>query len=93
MTRGECEGGFRPCAAVSCKFNLCTDVSEAGRLIVHWLPDEHPERPNCALDAADSSGLSVSEVATLMRTTRQWVDQIEHKAKRKIRRRMRKVSE
>lgn len=94
LTRGECEGGARPCPIVSCRHNLCVDVTPAGGISVHWFPEDERDRPSCALDVAeDSPGLSVIDVAALMGTTRQRIDQIESIAKRKIRRRMRKADE
>jgi len=87
-TRGDCKDGYRPCAITTCKFNLCVDVTSAGTLVVHWLPEDEPERPNCALDAADLSGLGPTDVGLLMRVTTERVNQIERKALRKIKRRM-----
>jgi hypothetical protein len=65
-------------------------VSKRGHLTVHWLPDEEPDRPTCALDVAEQAGgLTPSEIAALIGVSKQRVTQIEEKAKRKMRKPMR----
>lgn len=93
MTRGECEGGARPCPLVSCRHNVCVDVSSVGTLTVHWLPDEEPDRPNCALDMAAAGGLSRDETGLLLGVSRQRVLQLEEQAERKMRAGMRPFRE
>lgn len=83
-TRGECVGGSRPCPLVSCKHNLCVDVGKAGAVKVHWLPEDEPERPNCALDVADTGGVGQLEAAAILGVTRQRINQTENQAFRKM---------
>lgn len=76
-TRGDCEGGPRPCAYLSCRHHLATEVTFAGALRLHWDPELEPDRPTCSLDAAALGGLSGEEVGTLMGCTRERIRQIE----------------
>lgn len=83
-TRGECEGGARPCPLISCRHHLAADLLPGGTLQVHWLPDEEPERPSCSLDVADFGGLGPTDVALIMGVSKQRVVQIEERVVRKL---------
>lgn len=90
-TRGDClPGGCneeRPCPFVSCRWNLALSVSPAGSLRL-----EHPGREvwelkeTCALDVAESGGLTLEDVGELVNLTRERVRQIEQRAARALRR-------
>jgi hypothetical protein len=60
-------------------------VTRAGGIKIHWFPEDDPERPTCALDAADSGGLGCADVAALMGVTRERVRQLEEAGLRKMR--------
>jgi hypothetical protein len=88
-TRRECGAVPRPCPHLVCRHNLSADLLPGGTRQVHWRPEEHPERPNCALDLADAGERSAIETAEAMGVTKQRVDQIEAAAVRKILRNVR----
>lgn len=77
-TRGECEGGVRPCPFVSCKYNLYLDVSDIGSIKLNF-PDLEPHEllESCALDVADRDGATLEEVGDVMNLTRERVRQVE----------------
>jgi hypothetical protein len=87
-TRGECEGGARPCPFVSCKHNLYLDVSGDTGAIKMNFPDlevwEMGE--SCALDVADNDGETLENVGGYMNLTRERIRQIEVRATRKLKR-------
>lgn len=77
-TRGDCEGGERPCRWVSCRHHLFLDVTSAGNLKLnfpHLEPDELEE--SCSLDVAASGGRLLEEVGGLMNLTRERIRQFE----------------
>ena len=80
-TRGDCQGGIRPCPWVSCRFHLYLDVNATGSLTLPYSdkePDELVE--TCSLDVADRDGQTLEQVADLMGITRERVRQIQERA-------------
>lgn len=77
-TRADCIGGERPCAWVSCKYNLYLEVSETGSLRLNFPNLELDELPaTCTLDVADNDGTILEQVSFAMNLTRERVRQIE----------------
>jgi hypothetical protein len=91
-TRADCEGGPRPCPLISCRHNLSADVTFAGGVRVHWLPEDEPDRPTCALDLAERQGMGERDVGEALGCSRERVRQIEHRALKKIARPMAKAN-
>lgn len=89
QTRGECEGGTRPCPFVGCRHNLFLDVSDgrngagAGGTIKYNFPDLEPERmdpgQSCSLDLSEHER-TLEEVGMLLNVTRERARQIEGNA-------------
>ncbi len=81
-TRGECEGGARPCPMVRCRFHLYLDVHERTGHIKLNFPDLEPEDlvDSCALDVADRGGVTLEEAGVLLNVTRERIRQLEVKA-------------
>lgn len=80
-TRGDCEGGERPCPFISCKYHLAYDVTPVGSLKENFPGFELDELPEtCALDVADRGGIILEEVATFTNLTRERIRQVEEKA-------------
>ena len=77
-TRGECEGGERPCPFVSCRYHLAIDVTHSGSVRV--LPDWDDGRDTCALDVADSKEMTLDKIGELLGVTRERIRQMEVKA-------------
>lgn len=89
LTRGDCEGGARPCPYVSCRYNLFLDVSPQTGAIKRNFPDRepdemHPER-SCALDLAERNGATLEDVAEAMNLVRERVRQLEVSGLAKLR--------
>lgn len=80
-TRGECEGGPRPCPMVSCRYNLFLDVRATGSVQLNH-PTGEPEDmvQSCALDVAEEGGATLEEIASYLNVTREAVRQMEAKA-------------
>lgn len=78
-TRGECEGGSRPCLFVSCKHHLYLDVSKKTGAIKLNFPDIGAEEmvESCSLDVADKDGATLNEVCDAMNVSSERVRQIE----------------
>ena len=85
-TRGECANVARPCPYVSCKYHLYMDVHPTKGSIKINFPDlevwelEH----SCALDVADTGGITLEEVGEIMNLTRERIRQLEAEALRKL---------
>ncbi len=78
MTRGECQGGERPCPFVSCKWHLAIDVSADGSVKLNFPHLEVWELPEtCALDVADRGDITLEDIGTRMNITRERIRQIE----------------
>lgn len=86
VTRGDCEGGPRPCPFVSCKWHLYVDVHQVrGSLKVNFPDLEVWElQDSCALDAAEQGGATLENVGAMMNITRERVRQLETIALNKI---------
>lgn len=79
-TRGECEGIPRPCPFVSCVHHVYLDVSRKGGLKLNFPDlepsDLHADR-SCALDIADSDGVTLDVVGQALNISRERARQIE----------------
>lgn len=76
-TRGDCQGGCRPCPWISCKFNLYLDVTEAGSIKFNFPEKELWElSETCALDVADKGGITLEATGDLVGLTRERIRQI-----------------
>lgn len=78
-TRGECQGGERPCPWVSCVYHLYLDTcKETGRVRINF-PDLEPGDldETCALDVADEGGATLDRVGQLSNLTRERIRQFE----------------
>lgn len=80
-TRGDClEGGsnaVRPCPWVSCRYHLFLDVRANGSILINH-PDQDVDdiEHSCALDIAESGGMTLEGVARIFRLSRERVRQI-----------------
>lgn len=81
-TRGECQGGARPCPYVGCVHHLFLDVSPTTGAIKLNFPDLEPEgmAESCALDVADRDGETLEKVGECLNITRERLRQIEEAA-------------
>jgi len=81
LTRGECEGGHRPCPFVSCRHHLFLDASSKGSIKLNF-PDLEVEAmtESCSLDVADRGGATPERVGEVMNLTRERVRQLTVKA-------------
>ncbi len=95
-TRGDCEGGERPCPWISCRHHLALDVTLRGDLTKPFAFDENDDgesiavmleerKQTCALDVAEDGEHTLEEVGELIGVTRQRVEAIEHVAQRRAR--------
>lgn len=78
-TRGDCQGGERPCPFVSCKHHLYLDINpETGSIKLNF-PDLEPWelRDTCALDVADRGGITLEAVGEIFNLTRERIRQVE----------------
>jgi hypothetical protein len=80
-TRGDCEGGERPCPFVGCRHHTLVDVSKQGSLKL-LRPDVDPADAvaSCSLDIADAGAITLEKVAAVMNVTRERARQIEEMA-------------
>jgi hypothetical protein len=78
-TRGDCQGGPRPCPMASCRYHLAIEVvGRKGSLLLNHPHRELDELPaTCALDVADEGTTTLERVAELLNLTRERVRQIE----------------
>ncbi len=67
-TRGECQGGVRPCPFVSCRYHLFLDIDEETREIhLNYPGKEIFELENtCSLDIAEKGEVPLPEVARIL---------------------------
>lgn len=88
-TRGDCEGGERPCPWVSCRYHLALDVSPVTGSVKRNLPhlDVEDMPQTCALDIADEGTHDLATLGRMLNLTRERVRQIETMALDKVRRR------
>ena len=78
-TRAECGEQARPCPWVSCKHHLYLDINPVTGSIKINFPDLEPwELPHtCALDVAETGGLTLEEVGEITNLTRERIRQVE----------------
>lgn len=78
-SRGECANVSRPCPYVSCKYHLYIDVNPATGSIKINFPDLEvwELQHSCALDVAQSGGITLEEVGEILNLTRERIRQVE----------------
>ena len=83
LVRGDCLAGgsnaARPCPWVSCAYHLALDVSEDSGNIKLIFPgvEVHDMAHTCALDLADTDGITLDEIGAAQNISRERVRQIE----------------
>ena len=82
--RSECEGGFRPCPFVSCRYHLYLDITRTGSIQFNFNEEPWEIEPSCALDVADEGGHHLEEIGGILHVCRERIRQIEAGAIRKI---------
>lgn len=87
LTRGECIDGDRPCPFVSCRHHLYLDVTDTGSIKLNF-PDLEPDELafTCALDLADTGGVTLEQTGAAINVTRERIRQIEERSMKKLRR-------
>lgn len=82
VTRADCAGGERPCPWVSCRHHLYLDADPITGAIKLNFPDLEPWEltRSCALDIADSAGVTLEEVGQIVNLTRERIRQLETRA-------------
>ncbi len=85
-TRGECANVARPCPYVSCKYHLYMDVHPTKGSIKINFPDKEvwEIEHSCALDVADTGGITLEEVGEILNLTRERIRQLEAEGLRKL---------
>lgn len=79
-TRGECEGGLRPCPWYGCRYHLGLELLGPLRQVrVLHEPDEWIG-PTCALDVAEDGPQPLRRVGDLLGLTRERARQVEERA-------------
>ena len=78
-SRGECANVSRPCPYVSCKYHLYIDVNPATGSIKINFPDLEvwELQHSCALDVAQTGGITLEEVGEILNLTRERIRQVE----------------
>ena len=78
-TRAECANVARPCPYVSCKYHLYIDVNPATGSIKINFPDLEvwELQHSCALDVANTGGITLEEVGEILNLTRERIRQVE----------------
>lgn len=84
-TRGECEGGPRPCPMVGCRHHTALEVQPTGSITTNH-PDKQVEEltASCSLDVADAGPLTLEQTGAVLNLTRERVRQIETAALAKV---------
>jgi hypothetical protein len=79
QTREDCRDAPRPCPWVACKHHLYLDINPRTGSIKINFPDLEPWElaQTCALDVADSGGLTLEEIGLITNLTRERVRQVE----------------
>jgi hypothetical protein len=85
-TRGDCEGGIRPCPFIGCSYNLYASVNEeTGALKLNFPHLQVWEmKESCVLDVATRGGVTLEEVGDALGLTRERVRQIETRGLAKV---------
>ena len=82
-TRADCKDGPRPCAWISCRYNLFLDVKPNGNIRLNFPGvvtevDGFDRMPaSCVLDVADEGGGTLEAVGDALGITREMVRQME----------------
>jgi hypothetical protein len=85
-TRGDCEGGQRPCPWISCRHHLYLTVGPTGAIKLSFPHLEVWEMPEtCSLDVADRRGETLEEVGGTMNLTRARIEQVEAEVLERLR--------
>lgn len=85
-TRGQCFYGPRPCPWIRCKYHLFVDVNpQTGSLKLNFPDLESWEfKESCALDVADSGGVTLEHAGALLNITRERIRQLANRALAKL---------
>lgn len=85
-TREDCHKMARPCLYVSCRHHLYLDVNEETGSVKLNFPDKEvwELEETCALDVAESGGITLEEAGAIMNLTRERIRQIEISGMRKL---------
>ena len=85
-TRGDCASVARPCPYVGCKYHLYIDVNPSSGSIKVNRPDQEAWEieHSCALDVAQSGGVTLKEVGEILSLSRERIRQIEDRGLLKI---------
>lgn len=78
ITRGDCEGGERPCPYVACQHHLYLEVNpETGSVKLNF-PNLEPWEllHTCALDVADDGRQTLEQIGAVLNITRERVRQV-----------------
>lgn len=82
-TRGDCEGGERPCPWMGCRYHLWPDtLGHSNR--VNQPPELEDMAETCALDVAARGPQTLEVIGELTGVVRERVRQIEDRALRKL---------
>lgn len=86
-TRGDCANVSRPCPYVSCKYHLYIDVNpNTGSIKINFPDLEVWEmEQSCALDVAQTGGITLEEVGEILNLTRERIRQVEVRGLVKLR--------
>lgn len=92
LTRGDCQGGRRPCPFVSCRYHLYLDQLAGGAIRLNF-PDLAVSelKETCALDVADYGGLTFTEIGEILNLTHERIRQVEARGLRQFREGFRKL--
>lgn len=85
-TREDCHKMARPCLYVSCRHHLYLDVNEDTGSVKINFPDKEiwELEETCALDVAETGGVTLEEAGAIMNLTRERIRQIEISGMRKL---------
>ncbi len=86
-TRGECRNGIRPCPWASCRYHLAVSIASDGSMRQREDADDLADTtlPTCALDVAAQGAHRMTEIAEVMGTSRQRIEQVSTAALAKAR--------
>ena len=91
--QGGCAEGVRPCPFVSCRHNLFLDVDAGGNVVLNFPegvgPEDVPPEESCSIDVAMRGGKEVGEIARLLTTTEEEVEEAIERGAPKMRDAMR----
>lgn len=87
QSRGDCANVSRPCPYVSCKYHLYIDVNPTTGSIKINFPDLEvwELQQSCALDVAQTGGITLEEVGEILNLTRERIRQVEVRGLMKLR--------